>query len=220
MPASYTRGQCFYPRGHPTCWAPSQRSRLQQAVPCGARKSAQLNAHLSSEWECTASQTETTICTRRKITHQFTLWQQYKYGTLGWSPKECGVVGEHFETPHFHPQHRHRFSWNGPAKNSVGPAYPSPHRYQTFPLLHTQMGYGPFCGSWAWRRRTNRLACCLPMSNQSTSLWSRVAVGAGVVRSRRFLGGVGFLTILEVGVGFLSYSDSRCSIGSYFTSHS
>jgi len=40
--------------------------------------------------------------------------------------------------------------------------------------------------------------------------------GVGVVGSRRFLGGVGFLATLRVGVGFLSDSDSECPIGSWF----
>jgi len=44
--------------------------------------------------------------------------------------------------------------------------------------------------------------------------------GVGVVRSRRFLGGlgVGFLTTLGVGVRFLS--DSGCPIRSFLKSHS
>jgi len=44
--------------------------------------------------------------------------------------------------------------------------------------------------------------------------------GVGVVRNQRFLGGVGFLTTLGVGVGFfLSDSNSGGPIGSFFTSH-
>ena len=29
---------------------------------------------------------------------------------------ECGIVGEHYENPYLHPQHRHPPSWNGPSK--------------------------------------------------------------------------------------------------------
>jgi len=42
--------------------------------------------------------------------------------------------------------------------------------------------------------------------------------GGGVVRSRMFLGGVGFLTTLGVGVGFFVHSE--CPVGSFFKSHS
>ena len=45
-------------------------------------------------------------------------------------------------------------------------------------------------------------------------------VEAAVVRSRRFLDGVGFLTTLGFGVGFFSDYDSRCPVGSFLTSHS
>jgi len=63
----------------------------------------------------------TPICTRR-TTHLF-IWQQHQEcGALGRSPMECGVVGQHYETPYFHLRHRHPPSWNGPSKNSVGPA--------------------------------------------------------------------------------------------------
>jgi len=36
---------------------------------------------------------------------------------------ECRVIGEHYETPYFHPRHRHPSSRNGPAMNSVDPAF-------------------------------------------------------------------------------------------------
>jgi len=32
---------------------------------------------------------------------------------------ECGVVGKHYETSYFHPQHWHLPSQNGSAKNSM-----------------------------------------------------------------------------------------------------
>jgi len=60
MPACYTSGQSSCPHRHPTCWASSQRSHTVSITPCrGAWTSALLTAHLSIEWECTASQIET-----------------------------------------------------------------------------------------------------------------------------------------------------------------
>ena len=56
---------------------------------------------------------------------------------------------------------------NDPPKKSLGPAQPSPHRCQTFPLLPVQMGYGLLCGLRVWPR-TNRQPCRLPLSNPST----------------------------------------------------
>ena len=44
-----------------------------------------------------------------------------KYRAQGGSLMEYGVVGQHYETPYFHPRHGHPHSWNGPAKYSVGP---------------------------------------------------------------------------------------------------
>jgi len=81
---------------------------------------------------------------------------------------ECTKVVEHYETPTFIPEPPH---WNRSAKNSVGPAQPPSHRYQTFPLLFAQIGYGRLCGLWVWRRRSNHWQCCLPMSTPSTSPW-------------------------------------------------
>ena len=47
---------------------------------------------------------QTLIWTGRTPIHQF-IWkqQQQKYGALDGSPMECGVVGEHYETPYFPP---------------------------------------------------------------------------------------------------------------------
>jgi len=50
-----------------------------------------------------------------------------------------------------------------------------------------------------------------------------VGCGVGVVRSRMFLGGVGFLTTLGVGVWFFCpvfFVHSGCPFGSFFKSHS
>ena len=79
------------------------------------------SAHLSTRWERMASQIELLICTRRTTTQQLIL-QQQKCGALGGSLLECGVVGQHYETPYFHPWHRHLPSRNCPVRNIVGPA--------------------------------------------------------------------------------------------------
>ena len=72
-PVSYTSRQTPYPRRHPTCWASTQRSQIVSSTPCyGTWTPAPHSAQLSSERECTASQIETPICTRRTTTHQFT----------------------------------------------------------------------------------------------------------------------------------------------------
>ena len=88
------------------------------------------------------------------------IWQQHTCGALGGSPMESGVVGQHYETPYFHPQHRHPPS-------------------RTLPLLLVQLGYGLLCALWVWRRRTNRRPCCSPMSNPSISSWTARPDGPG-----------------------------------------
>jgi len=112
MPASYTSGQPSYPRWHPTYWASSQSSHIFFSMLChGAWTPAPLSAHRSTERKWTASQIETPICARHTAAHQF-IWQQHqKCGALGGSPMECGVVGQHYETPHIQPRHRHLPSW-------------------------------------------------------------------------------------------------------------
>jgi len=46
---------------HPTCWTSSHRSHTASSTPWhGAWTSAPTSAHLSTEWECTASQIEAT----------------------------------------------------------------------------------------------------------------------------------------------------------------
>ena len=86
----------LFPRGHPTCWASSQRSYSVSCTLChGAWTSAPLGAQLSTDWECRESQIGTPICTRRATTHQFIWGQQLKRGAVGASPMECGVVGQH-----------------------------------------------------------------------------------------------------------------------------
>ena len=66
----------------------------------GAWKSTPLSAHLSTRWERTTSQLETSICTHHTATHQFIWWQQ-KCGALGWSLMEYRVAGKHYR--HHHP---------------------------------------------------------------------------------------------------------------------
>ena len=70
---TWVRQTCFLPR------APSNFSTSLN----GAWTSAPLSAHLSTKWECTASEIKTRICTRRTTAHQFTWQQQQKRGALG-----------------------------------------------------------------------------------------------------------------------------------------
>ena len=74
------------------------------STPChGAWTSAPLSSYPFTRWERTASisQIEIPICARRTTTHQFIWWQQHTCGALGGLPMECGLVGEHYETPNF-----------------------------------------------------------------------------------------------------------------------
>jgi len=64
---------------------------------------------------------------------------------------ECGVAGEHYETPHFHPRHR---------THPPGMALPRTECVR-FYCLRTGVGYfrsslhtnkvWPFCSLWVWR---------------------------------------------------------------------
>ena len=83
--ASCTSSQPSYARRHPTCWASSQRNHTASSTPChGAWTPAPLSAHLSTEWECTASQSCTPICTRRTTTHQFN-WHNNNRSAALWA---------------------------------------------------------------------------------------------------------------------------------------
>jgi len=87
-----TNRQLPYSRRHRTCWSSSQRSHTLSSTSFhGAWTPALLSAHLSTGCECTASQIETPICTRRTTTHQLT-WQQQKCDALGGSPMEGGMI--------------------------------------------------------------------------------------------------------------------------------
>jgi len=74
------------------------------------------------------------VCTAQQLISSSYLRQQQKCGAPGGSPMECEVVGQHYETPYFQPQHRHPPSCNGLTKNSMGSTWPPPHR-----------GVGRFC---------------------------------------------------------------------------
>jgi len=178
MPASYTSGQPSHPRRHPTCWFSSQWSQTVSDTPChGAWTPAPLSVHPSIEWRSTASQIETSICTRRTTTHQFIWQQQHIWGELDGSPLECGMGGQPYKTPHFHHRHRHPLSGVTLPRR----AWVRLNRLRagvTFPLLLVQMGHG-LCGLWVWCRRTSRRPFCPPMSNPSTSPWTAQPDGSG-----------------------------------------
>ena len=165
-PNDHTRKQPSHPRRHPTCWASSQRSNTVSSTPCrGAWTSAPLSANLFTGREWTASQIESPIYTPCTTTHQFIWRLQQTCGLLGGSPMECRVVGEHYETPYFHPRHRHP----PPGMALPRTAWASLTRLRTFPFLLAQMGHDPFCRFWVWRKGTNRRPCCPSLSNPLTS---------------------------------------------------
>ena len=103
MPASDTNEEPSYPRRHPTCWIRRKGTTLFLA-----RRATEPGYLLSSAFTCPAnrSQIETPVCVPRTTAHQFTWQQQQKCGTLGGSPVECGVVGQHYETRYFYPRRR------------------------------------------------------------------------------------------------------------------
>jgi len=78
---------------------PPELRRKEVTLYRGAWTSAPLSAHLSIEWECTASQIEIPICTRRTTTHQFIFRQQHTVRAALWAdPRRNAkwlVVGEH-----------------------------------------------------------------------------------------------------------------------------
>jgi len=92
------------------------------SAPChGPRASAPLSLHLCTYWECTAPQIERLVCAHC-TTATVLLTTTELWGAQGGSPMECEEVGLHFETPNFHPRHRHPPSWNGPSKDSACPS--------------------------------------------------------------------------------------------------
>ena len=111
------------PRRHPTYWASSQRSHTFSSTPCyGAWTSAPLSAHLSTGWECKASQIETAICIRRpphdnSSVHLRTtdVWRSGRI-TDGmrscWRTLRYSILSSPTSAPP---------SWNGPTKSSMGP---------------------------------------------------------------------------------------------------
>ena len=120
MPAPYTSGQSFYPRENPNYWAPSQRATLSLA-----RRSCSLDIcsirllAIRSVQAHGISNRDTHLYPPHDNSSVY-LTKQQKFGAPGGSPMECGVVGEHYETPYFHPRHRHPHSWNGSSRNSMG----------------------------------------------------------------------------------------------------
>jgi len=114
MPVSYTSGQSSYPNRYPTCLASSQRSHNVSSTPChGPWTSAPLSAHLSTEWECTASQIETPIVTCGTTTHQFsdddnrsaTLWADHQW-IPEWLENTMRLRPLMFHSRHWHPPSR------------------------------------------------------------------------------------------------------------------
>ena len=74
-----------------------KRSHTVSIMPHGALTSAPLSAHLSIEWECTASQSKTPI-------FYLLLNNLSVHLTTNRSVVECREVGEHYKTLYCHPQ--------------------------------------------------------------------------------------------------------------------
>jgi len=101
MLASYTSGQSSYPRKHPACWASLQWSHIVSSTPShGAWTSAPLSVHLSIEWERTESKIETPICTHCTTFLLTTIAEVRRSQPITDGMRK---VGEHYETPYFHP---------------------------------------------------------------------------------------------------------------------
>jgi len=102
---------------HPICWASLQRSHTIASTPChGAWSSASLSAHLSTEWECTASQIEMPICTCYLSIHLWTATEVWRCGQITRWRTQCleNNKGLHIFIPN-----NDTYS-PGIAKNSVG----------------------------------------------------------------------------------------------------
>jgi len=169
---------------HPTCWGSSQWSHTVSSTPCPrAWKSAPISAHLSIEYKCTALQIETptvfAICNHRTTTHQFIWQQQHTCGAVGGLPMECGVNGQTYKAPHFHPRHRgtHPPEW---------PSQEEPGSGVTVSALVSDVSASA-CTNGVWSplwpvsvaQKNKRRSCCPSMSNPSTSLWTARIDGSG-----------------------------------------
>jgi len=110
IPAPCTSGQSSYSRRHPAYWTSSQWSHTVSSTPChGALTSAPLSAHLSIEWECTASQIETPI----SYPLLNSLWVHLTTKSEGWNADKLECTTR-LRTLLPDPP-----SWNGTAENSV-----------------------------------------------------------------------------------------------------
>ena len=143
------RQQSSYPRRHTTCWASSYRSHIVSSMPChGAWTSAPLSAHLSIEWECTATKIETPICFVFAAVQQLisssddnnrsaALWADQRWNTEWLENIRDSVLSFPTLAPTV-------MEW--PCQEQRGPG----------PLLFTPIQYGPLCGLQVWHRRTDR----------------------------------------------------------------
>ena len=108
----------------------------------------------------------------RKVRRKYGESRGWKYrATLDRSlhPRDSPYIPQ---TPYFYPRHRHPPCWNGPAKNSVVRFNRLRTSVGFFRSWLHKRGYGPICGLWVWRRRTNCRPCCPSLSNPSTSPWA------------------------------------------------
>ena len=114
MPVSYTSGQTSYSRRHPTCWAWLQRSHYLSSTSCHANWTfAPLRAHVSTVWECTASQIKTPVCTHSQppisspdgTIGSAALWEDHRW--------KSNWLDNITEAQCFHLRYRHPPFWNG-----------------------------------------------------------------------------------------------------------
>ena len=92
---------------------------------------------------------------------------------------ECGVCGQPYKTPHTYPRRRHPPNPEWPSQEQRGSGLTASAPVSDVSAPACTKGICLLCGLWVWRRKTNRLPCCSPMSNPSTSSWTARSGGSG-----------------------------------------
>jgi len=112
--------QCSYPP-----YRPRHQRRNGATLPLALR--AMVTGHLiHSALTCPSSANARHLKSRHPfvpaaqqlISFQSTSQQQHTCGAVGGSPMKCGVSGQPYKTPHFHPRHGHPLR-NDPPKTSL-----------------------------------------------------------------------------------------------------
>ena len=101
------------------------------------------------------------------------LWADHRWNNYG-------VVGEHYETPHFHPQTPAATLLEWPSPEQLVSGWIASAPVSVSAPAHTK-GVRPLLQLvWVWCRRTSRRACCPRMSDASTSPCSIWPDGSGL----------------------------------------